>query len=129
MKKTIIKLFISLHTFLFKLTGGRFGSSMGKNKILLLTTKGRKSGREFTTPLGYLDHEDGYLIIASNSGNKTHPNWYYNLKDDPQVKIQVKDQAMTVRAEILDDETRAPIWTRITAVAPNIWSMKAEPTG
>ena len=68
MRKTIIKLFINLHIFFYKLTGGRFGSEMGENKILLLTTKGRKSGTEYTTPLGYFDHQDGYLIIASNGG-------------------------------------------------------------
>ena len=94
MRSTFIKLFIRAHTFFYKLTGGRFGSQMGEYKILLLTTKGRKSGLEFTTPLGYFDHEDGYLIIASNGGNKNHPDWYYNLKSDPQVKIQIKDQVI-----------------------------------
>jgi len=116
--KALIKLFINLHTFFYKFTGGRFGSVMGKNKILLLTTKGRKSGREFTTPLVYMDHEDGYLLIASNGGNTNHPDWYYNLKNDPLVKIQIKDQIQTVRAAILDERNRAPIWKRIVAEAP-----------
>ena len=118
MRKILIKLFINLHTFFYKLTGGRFGSEMGENKILLLTTRGRKSGLKFTTPLGYFDHEDGYLIIASNGGNSNHPDWYLNLKSDPQVNIQIKDQALTARAEILNDNSRAPIWKRIVAEAP-----------
>ena len=118
MRKTFFKLFIKLHTFFYKLTGGRFGSKMGENKILLLTTKGRKSGQEFTTPLVYMDHEDGYLIIASNGGQAKHPDWYFNLKNDPQVDIQIKDQTLTARAEILNGSTRAPIWEKIVAQAP-----------
>ncbi len=118
MNKTIVKLFIKLHNFIYKLTGGRVGSKMGENKILLLTTKGRKSGIEYTTPLGYFDHQEGYLIIASNGGQAKHPDWYFNLKSDPQVKLQIKDQALTARAEILDESTRATVWERILARAP-----------
>jgi len=116
--KALVKLFINLHTYLYQFTGGRFGSVMGQNKILLLTTRGRKSGREFTTPLVYLDHEDGYLLIASNGGNTNHPDWYYNLKNNPLVKVQIKDRIQTVRAAILDETSRAPIWQRIVAQAP-----------
>ena len=118
MKKTLIKLFINLHTFFYKLTGGRFGTEMGGNKILLLTTKGRKSGQKFTTPLVYIDHEEGYLIIASNGGNKNHPDWYYNLKSDPTVGLQIKDKIISAQAEILDEAARAPIWKEIVAEAP-----------
>ena len=118
MRKTFFKLFIKLHTFFYKLTGGKFGSKMGENKILLLTTTGRKSGLEFTTPLVYLDYQDGYLIIASNGGQAKHPDWYFNVKSDPQIRIQIKDQVLSARAEILKGTTRAPIWKRIVAEAP-----------
>ena len=118
MRKAFIKLFINLHTFFYKLTGGRFGSQMGENKILLLTTKGRLSGAEFTTPLVYFDHQDGYLIIASNGGLAKDPDWYFNLKSDPQVNIQIKDRTMTAQAEIMHGSTRTPIWERVVAEAP-----------
>jgi len=87
MRKAFIRLFIQFHTFFYKLTGGRFGGEMGKFKILLLTTKGRKSGLDRTTPLGYFDHEGGYLIIASNGGQAKHPDWYFNLKSDLKPKF------------------------------------------
>ena len=118
MRKAFIKLFIQFHTFFYKLTGGRFGSKMGENKILLLTTKGRKSGLERTTPLVYIDHEGGYLIIASNGGQAKHPDWYINLKSDPQVSIQIKDQTFNAKAQVLNGETRTPVWERIVAEAP-----------
>ena len=128
MRKAFYKLFIKLHSFFYKLSGGRFGGKMGANQILLLTTTGRKSGLEFTTPLVYMDHEDGYLIIASNGGNTNHPQWYFNLKSEPQVRIQIKDQALTARAEILDESARAPIWERVVPRPPNTGSTKKEPT-
>ena len=118
MRKVFVKLFISIHTFLYKITGGRFGSQMGDFKVLLLTTKGRKSGLERTTPLGFFDHEDGYLIIASNGGMPTHPDWYHNLKSDPKVTLQIKDQVINARAKILNGKTRTPVWKRIVAEAP-----------
>ena len=118
MRKVFVKLFISIHTFLYKITGGRFGSQMGDFKVLLLTTKGRKSGLERTTPLGFFDHEGGYLIIASNGGMPTHPDWYHNLKSDPKVTLQIKDQVINARAKILNGKTRTPVWNRIVAEAP-----------
>ena len=118
MRKAFFKLFIKLHTFLYKLTGGNFGGKMGQNQILLLTTKGRRSGQEFTTPLVYMDHEDGYLIIASNGGNSNHPQWYLNLKSESRVTLQIKDRTLSARAEILDGPTRAPIWESVVAQAP-----------
>ena len=118
MNKTIVKLFMKLHSFFYKLTGGRFGGKMGANKILLLVTKGRKSGREYTTPLVYMDHEDGYLIIASNGGQPKHPDWYFNITSDPQVRIQSKDQTFIATAQVLNGEPRAPVWKRLVAEAP-----------
>jgi deazaflavin-dependent oxidoreductase (nitroreductase family) len=126
MRKAFGRLFTSIHTFLYKLTGGRFGSQMGPFKVLLLTTKGRKSGLKRTTPLGFFDHEDGYLIVASNSGMANHPNWFYNLKGDPQVNIQIKDQVINARAEILNGKTRTPAWKRIVAEAPQYGNYEAK---
>ena len=118
MSKAFIKLLINLHSFFYKLTGGVLGGQMGAYKILLLTTRGRKSGREFTTPLGYFDHQGGYLIIASNGGQDKGPDWYFNLTSDPQVRIQIKDQIFNAQAQVLDGETRTPVWDRIVAEAP-----------
>lgn len=118
MRRIFYKLFIKLHTFFYQLTGGRLGGQLGEYPILLLTTTGRKSGAQFTTPLSYFNHEDGYVIIASNGGNPQHPQWYFNLKKDPQVKVQINDQILPVQAEILDEKTRTPIWKRIISKAP-----------
>jgi deazaflavin-dependent oxidoreductase (nitroreductase family) len=77
-----------LQIALYRWTGGRIGGTAGEVRFLLLTTVGRKSGKVSTTPLAYIDHEDGYLVTATNAGMPRHPGWYHNLKartadDDP----------------------------------------------
>ena len=87
-------------------------------KVLLLTTIRRKSRRVFTTPLGRSDYDGGYVIVASNAGLPTHPAWYYNLKSNPQVTVQVLDQVMPATAEVLSGEARAQAWRLVIATAP-----------
>ena len=66
--KFIIKLFIGFHVFMYRITGGKFGGEMGKFKVLILTTKGRKFGKILSAPLGYFERDGGYIIVASNNG-------------------------------------------------------------
>jgi len=112
------RIFISIHTRLYRLTAGKFGAKMRGFQVLLLTTTGRKSGKVRTTPLGYFDHPDGYVIVASNSGRPSHPTWYHNLKSQPQVTVQVLDKVMPVTAEVLGGEARAQAWQQVVTTAP-----------
>ena len=66
--KSLVKLFIAFHVFMYRLTGGKFGSEMRGFKVLILTTKGRKSGKIFSNPVGYFERDGGYIIVASNGG-------------------------------------------------------------
>ena len=106
----IAKIFIGLHVGLYRLTGGKSGGEMRGFKVLILTTKGRKSGKTLSTPLGYFERDGGYFIVASNGGNDKHPSWYHNIKGNPgDVEIQVKDKKMKVKPEILLGEARRPL--------------------
>ena len=87
-------------------------------KVLLLTTIGRKSGKSFTTPLGWFEHAEGYIIVASNAGKPSNPNWFYNLQQNPHVTIQVMDKIYHVTAEILKGEERTQVWQKVIADAP-----------
>jgi deazaflavin-dependent oxidoreductase (nitroreductase family) len=87
-------------------------------KVLLLTTTGRKSGKTYTTPLGLFDHDCGYVIVASNAGLPAHPAWYYNLKSNPQVTVQVLDKVVPATAEVLSGEARTLAWRQVIATAP-----------
>jgi len=88
-------------------------------KVLLLTTTGRKSGKARTAPLGCFDHQDGYVIVASNAGQPTHPAWYLNLKSNPHVTVQVLDKVIPVTAEVLSGKARAQAWQNVIATAPS----------
>ena len=117
--KYIFKLFLAFHVGIYRLSGGKLGGSMGGSRVLLLTTTGRKSGKVHTIPLGCFDHKDGYVIVASNGGQPTHPAWYHNLKSNPRVTVQVLDKVLSVTAEVLSGEARAQAWQRVIATAPS----------
>jgi len=114
------KLFLGLHVWMYRLTGGKMGGSMGAFKVLILTTKGRKSGKILSNPVGYFEREGGYIIVASNSGAAKHPAWYHNIKGNPKdVIVQVNDKKMKVKPEIILGEPRKPIYEWIASIAPN----------
>ena len=97
----------------------RGGTFMGLN-VLVLTTVGRKSGAERTTPLRWFPGPDGsWLIVASAAGAKGNPAWYYNIAAHPdQVQIEVEGRKVAVTAEQLQGTERAQAWQQITTAAP-----------
>ena len=113
-----MKLFIATHAAIYRLTGGRVMGSFGKAPILLLMTKGRKSGKTRTTPLLYLEENGAYFVVASAGGSPTHPGWYWNLKANPAVRIQMQAKTMNGTATTVDSDTKSRIWPRFTAMYP-----------
>ncbi|WP_344591805.1 nitroreductase/quinone reductase family protein [Actinomadura vinacea] len=95
---------------------GKFG---GFN-ALILTTVGRKSGLERTTPVGWWPGGDGnWLIVASAAGAPGNPAWYHNLAAHPdKIKIEVEGREVAVVAEQLHGAERAQAWEQIIAAAP-----------
>ncbi|OBK13382.1 nitroreductase family deazaflavin-dependent oxidoreductase [Mycobacterium asiaticum] len=109
------------HVAVFKLTNGRIGNKWrigaGLRKpvpTLLLEHRGRKSGREFTTPLLYLKDGDRFVIVASQGGMPKNPQWYHNLIANPDTRIHVKGQrGLQVCARVATPEERAALWPRL----------------
>lgn len=91
----------------------------GKVPCLLLTTTGRKSGKQRTSPLIYSFQDGGYVIIASKGGAPDHPSWYLNLKEEPIVHIQVSTAEMKARAEEVEGEKRERLWQEMVKVWPD----------
>jgi deazaflavin-dependent oxidoreductase (nitroreductase family) len=116
--KSLYQFGIGVQAWLYQRTGGKFGGDFRGFKVLLLTTVGRKSGKKHTTPLGWFEHAEGYVIVASNAGKPSNPSWFYNLKENPQVTIQVMDKVMPSTAEILSGDTRTEAWRKVIATAP-----------
>jgi len=78
--------------------------------VLLLTTTGRKTGNESTTPLIYTLDGDNPVIVASKGGAPEHPGWYRNLSKNPEVELQVKDEVFPARARTAEGEEREQLW-------------------
>jgi len=86
--------------------------------VLLLTSKGRKTGKERITPLSFMMDGSNYVIIASNGGIKKNPGWFYNLKANKDVTIRIKDIVKEVKATITSNDARNRLWPIITAWGP-----------
>ncbi len=100
-----------LHAKLYQLLGGRFVGSVGLGrKVLLLTTTGRKSGLERTTPLVYMQHGKDLIVYPSNGGKETPPAWWLNLQADPSATIQIGKVRSPVRGRIASEDEYAALW-------------------
>jgi deazaflavin-dependent oxidoreductase (nitroreductase family) len=102
-----------LHTKLYRFFGGRFVGSVGRGrKVLLLTTTGRKSGLERTTPLVYMPHGNDVIVYPSNGGKETSPAWWLNLQADPEATIQIGTASSAVRARAASDSEYGDVWPK-----------------
>ena len=86
------------------------GGGKGMVPTLLLTTVGRKSGRELTLPLIFGTSGPDYVVVASKGGAPEHPAWYLNLEANPTVKVQVKADKFTAQAHTANAQERAALW-------------------
>jgi len=86
------------------------GGGKGLVPTLLLTTTGRKSGRELTLPLIFGRSGPNFVVVASKGGAPTHPAWYLNLQANPEVKVQVKAEKFTAHTHTADTAERAKLW-------------------
>lgn len=112
--RSILNIIVSL----YRLTHGKFGGRVQGLPVLLLTTTGRKTGKERTTPLGYFVENGNYIISASNAGFDTQPAWFHNLRANPHVKLEVQDQRMDADAEIASPPKRSLLWTKLISLSP-----------
>ena len=101
-------------------TGGEQGHEWRPGvTTLLLTTKGRRSGEPRRTALIYQPDGDRYVVVASNGGSKGHPNWYLNLRDDPEVEVQVGPDRFRAHARTTSGEERARLWDLMNEIWPD----------
>jgi deazaflavin-dependent oxidoreductase (nitroreductase family) len=113
-------LFGQEHVRVYRETGGERGYHWRKGTtILLLTTTGRKSGEERTTPLIHREDDGRWVIVASKGGAPDHPSWFKNLQADPEATIEVKDERIPVRASVAEGEERERLWSAMAEVWPD----------
>jgi deazaflavin-dependent oxidoreductase (nitroreductase family) len=112
-------LFGQEHVERYQATDGEEGYSWQEGTtILLLTTTGRKSGEERTTPLIFREHDGDYLIVASKGGADEPPAWYLNLQEDPHAKLQVKADVFDATARDAGPDEKPEMWKLMTESWP-----------
>jgi deazaflavin-dependent oxidoreductase (nitroreductase family) len=115
MRDSHVKWLSALHTSLYRATGGRVGRRLVDNDMLLLTTRGRKTGVAHTIPLLYLTDGEDLIIIASYGGRQDDPQWYSNLIATPAVTAQILGRIIPLEATTMDSQERGTWWPRIVA--------------
>jgi len=112
-------LFGQEHVERYRATDGEEGHYWRGALVLLLTTTGRRSGEQRTTPLIYGRRGDALLIVASQGGTDKPPAWYLNLVAEPEVGVQVKDEVFRARARTASAEERPEMWTTMAGYWPD----------
>jgi deazaflavin-dependent oxidoreductase (nitroreductase family) len=112
------ELFGAEHVRVYRETDGERGYHWRGTTILLLTTRGRKSGEQRTTPLIHRTDGERWVIVASKGGAPEHPGWYENLLAEPQASIEVKGETIPVTASTAEGEERSRLWSLMAEVWP-----------
>ena len=94
----------------FRANDGRVGGYFQGAPLLLLHTKGRRTGVERVNPVMYLREGDRVYVFASKGGAPTNPDWYRNLVNDPTVTVEMGDRAYPARARVISGEDRDRIY-------------------
>jgi deazaflavin-dependent oxidoreductase (nitroreductase family) len=106
------------HVDRYRATDGEEGHDWQGTHTLILTTRGRHSGEQRSTPLIYGQHGDDYLVVASQGGAPNHPGWYLNLSENPEVEVQVKGDRFKARARTATPEEKPELWKIMTEQWP-----------
>jgi len=115
-----LKAMFRAHAAIYEATDGRIGTS-AKVPMLLLSVTGRKSGKTYSTPLVYFQDGDGYVVVGSDGAARRDPQWWKNLRADPNGTIRVGREKLTVKATLATGAERERLWEIGTTVNP-MWS-------
>jgi deazaflavin-dependent oxidoreductase (nitroreductase family) len=111
-------LFGQEHVDRYRATDGEEGHEWQGTTALLLTTTGRKSGEERTTPLIYQEHDGDYLVVASKGGADEPPAWFRNLEANPSVGVQVMGDRFKANARTATSDEKPEMWKQMTDAWP-----------
>ncbi len=105
--------FPGIDRWLIPRTRGRLKVAVGQ-PILLLHTRGAKSGEPRTSPLLYTPHAESFIVVASKAGDARHPAWFHNLVTHPDaVAIELDGERIAVRPRVVEEPERGELWRRV----------------
>lgn len=103
----------------FRANGGKVGPPFEGAPMILVTHRGAKSGKEYTTPLVYSADGDRYVIIASKAGAPDDPQWYRNMVTHPDVTVEIGSESFAAVASVAEGEERTRLYRAQAALMPN----------
>ncbi len=106
--------FSKAHRWIYLKTKGRIGSSINGIPMLLLTTVGRKSGTERTTPLSYYPYGNDCVVVASNGGQEKPPGWWFNLQSNAVATVRAGKKVSQRKAILAEGKEREELWGHLT---------------
>lgn len=112
--RNVMKVMVAL----YRRTGSAIGGRVKGTPVLLLTTTGRKSGRERTTPLTYGRDGDRYVVIASFGGSDHHPAWWLNLRANGEGRVRIGREEFAVTAAEVTGDERDRLWSLMCELYP-----------
>ena len=110
----------------FRANEGRVGGNFAGAPLLLLHSTGARTGKERVNPMMYQAVGDSFAVFASKAGADTNPDWFHNLRANPEARIEVGTETLEVRARVLDAEERTPIWEEQKARYPGFADYEAK---
>jgi deazaflavin-dependent oxidoreductase (nitroreductase family) len=112
----------------FRANGGKVGGGFEGKPLLLLHTKGAKSGEERVNPVAYTKDEDKLVVIASKGGAPTNPDWYYNIVANPLVTVEVGTEKLQAQATLATEPDRSRLYDQMAEVMPGFNDYKLKTT-
>jgi len=110
-----LHIFSKIHSIVYRWTGGIIGGRIFGNRMLLLTTTGRKTRQPRTKPVGYLTDGDAMIIVGGAAGAAKHPDWWLNLQSHPEAQVQVGRRRLRVSATKAPLDEQQRLWARYPA--------------
>jgi deazaflavin-dependent oxidoreductase (nitroreductase family) len=111
----LLALVTRVHRAIYQLSGGRVGGNLAGIRVLLLTTRGWRSGLPRVLPLLYVEAGKDYVVVASNAGDDRDPAWWKNLQACPEASVQAGRERHAVRARRAAPEEEAALWPKLVA--------------
>jgi F420H(2)-dependent quinone reductase len=109
-----------INTFMYRRGGGEgLGGTFQNIPVALVTTTGRKSGKERVNPLYFLRDGGRVILAASMGGADKNPMWYLNLKANPTVRVQIKKETLDLTARDATDQERVKYWPELVKMYPS----------
>ena len=109
---------MATHRSAYRLSSGIVGGRIGPNRVAILTTVGRASGRKRSAPVFAFEAGQTFIVVASNGGTARPPQWFANLIVTPDAWLEVGSRRLHVRPAVLDDDERASWWDRVAKSYP-----------